>query len=230
MCDAVCIIARGEKVLDGPIAEVRTQHGGDARGARARRRARRTASTTVLNDQLLVARFDDQNRFFEIELHAGADPQVLLRRLIDAGARDAAVRAGAGRRCTRSSCRTWGRGGWRRGCRGRGSGSGILVHAGTRRGRGGGAGAGGAVHLCWFTRRRGDAEGSRRGCRGRGSGSPLLVHAEARGRGGVEVVDDAVQSVLEHVCSEVDEEANALVHEAKVGQELFAVHRGEPFD
>src|SRR3954466_3528434 len=28
LCDAVCIIARGEKVLDGPIEEVRAEHGG----------------------------------------------------------------------------------------------------------------------------------------------------------------------------------------------------------
>ena len=28
MCDAVCIIANGEKVLDGTIAEVKTQYGG----------------------------------------------------------------------------------------------------------------------------------------------------------------------------------------------------------
>src|SRR4051812_21511963 len=27
MCDAVCIIARGEKVLDGPVATVKAQHG-----------------------------------------------------------------------------------------------------------------------------------------------------------------------------------------------------------
>ena len=28
MCDAVCIIARGEKVLDGGVAEVKAAHGG----------------------------------------------------------------------------------------------------------------------------------------------------------------------------------------------------------
>ena len=41
----------------------------------------------VLRDSRLVRRFDDTNRFFEIELAAGADSQELLRRLIDAGAR-----------------------------------------------------------------------------------------------------------------------------------------------
>jgi ABC-2 type transport system ATP-binding protein len=29
MCDAVCIISRGEKVLDGPLGEVKARHGGE---------------------------------------------------------------------------------------------------------------------------------------------------------------------------------------------------------
>jgi ABC-2 type transport system ATP-binding protein len=41
----------------------------------------------VLADRTLVERVDDNNRYFEVELMAGADPQVLLRRVIDAGAR-----------------------------------------------------------------------------------------------------------------------------------------------
>jgi ABC-2 type transport system ATP-binding protein len=40
----------------------------------------------VLNDPRLVARLDDSNRFFEIEVATGADPQLLLRRLMEAGA------------------------------------------------------------------------------------------------------------------------------------------------
>ena len=57
-----------------------------------------------------------------------------------------------------------------------------------------------------------------------------MVHAEARRRGGMEIVDDAAQPVLEPVFSEVDEQAHAFVHEAKIGQELFAIHRRDPFD
>jgi ABC-2 type transport system ATP-binding protein len=41
----------------------------------------------VLGDSSLVRRYDDHNRFFEIELAPGADSQELLRRLIDSGAR-----------------------------------------------------------------------------------------------------------------------------------------------
>ena len=91
MCDAVCIIARGEKVLDGPVAEVRASHGprnvalvldGGARGG-----ASENGVVEVLRDPRLVKRCDDNNRTFEIELAAHADAQELLRQLVDAGAR-----------------------------------------------------------------------------------------------------------------------------------------------
>ena len=41
----------------------------------------------MLGDTRLVSRYDDNNRYFEIELAGGADAQELLRRLIAAGAR-----------------------------------------------------------------------------------------------------------------------------------------------
>jgi ABC-2 type transport system ATP-binding protein len=86
MCDAVCIIARGEKVLDGAVAQVKAAHGtrnvalvlGDGVG--------RTSVAIVLQERALVARVDDSNRAFEIELAPGADPQRLLRQLVDSGA------------------------------------------------------------------------------------------------------------------------------------------------
>jgi ABC-2 type transport system ATP-binding protein len=84
MCDSVCIIARGEKVLDGPIADVRTGKGA-MHVALTLGPGSSDGVMKVLQDTALVNRYDDQNRFFEIELHAGADPQVLLRRIIDAG-------------------------------------------------------------------------------------------------------------------------------------------------
>ena len=37
-------------------------------------------------DHKLAERVDDSNRYFEIALQPGADPQQLLRRLVDAGA------------------------------------------------------------------------------------------------------------------------------------------------
>src|SRR3982750_3018996 len=84
LCDAVCIIARGDKVLDGSVSAVKAAHGsrvialgvdGDARPRIA----------DILADRTLVARVDDQNRFLEINLAPGADPQHLLRRVMETG-------------------------------------------------------------------------------------------------------------------------------------------------
>ncbi|MGH7665457.1 MAG: ABC transporter ATP-binding protein [Gemmatimonadaceae bacterium] len=85
MCDAVCIIARGEVVLDGPIAEVRQAHG-PPRVALALNGGPGDGVATVLGDRQLVSRVDESNRFFEVELARDADPQRLLRRLVDSGA------------------------------------------------------------------------------------------------------------------------------------------------
>ena len=85
LCDAVCIIARGEKVLDGPMEEVRAEHGG-THVALSLGGGSGNGVGAVLSDPRLVARLDDSNRFFEIEVATGADPQLLLRRLMEAGA------------------------------------------------------------------------------------------------------------------------------------------------
>jgi len=85
MCDSVCIIARGEKVLDGSVSAVK-------RGAGSRHVAlsliggAQNGVSSVLEDPQLVRSVDDNTNYFEIELAPAADPQKLLRRLIDAGA------------------------------------------------------------------------------------------------------------------------------------------------
>ena len=40
----------------------------------------------ILADRALVARADDQNSFYEIEMAPGADPQSLLRKVLETGA------------------------------------------------------------------------------------------------------------------------------------------------
>jgi ABC-2 type transport system ATP-binding protein len=93
MCDAVCIIAKGRKVLDGTLAEVKTQHG-ERHVALALVDGTSSADTSavppavdaVLADRSLVTRVDDSDRFLEIALAPGADPQLLLRRLVSTGA------------------------------------------------------------------------------------------------------------------------------------------------
>ncbi|MDQ6885746.1 MAG: ATP-binding cassette domain-containing protein [Gemmatimonadota bacterium] len=85
LCDSVCIIARGEKVLDGTVAGVKAQHGG-RNIALALGASRDGAVASVLNDRTLIARVDDSNRFLELEMMPGADPQLVLRRLLESGA------------------------------------------------------------------------------------------------------------------------------------------------
>ena len=85
ICDAVCIIARGEKVLDGLVSDVKEEHG-QRNVALALEGDGMQGVASILRDTALVRRADDSNRFFEIEMAPGADPQVLLRRIIDSGA------------------------------------------------------------------------------------------------------------------------------------------------
>ncbi len=85
MCDAVCIISRGEKVLDGAVSEVRSAHGGNHIALGLSGSASAEVSS-VLGDTTLVRRMDASSRFFEIELAEGANAQVLLQRLVGAGA------------------------------------------------------------------------------------------------------------------------------------------------
>ena len=85
LCDSVCIIAKGEKVLDGSMSAVRASFG-DRTIALTLSGDVTPGVSAVLRDKTLVERVDDNNRFFEIELAPAADPQALLHRLIDAGA------------------------------------------------------------------------------------------------------------------------------------------------
>jgi len=86
MCDSVCIIARGEKVLDGRVTDVK-------RAASARHVAlslvggMENGVNGVLHDTSLVRNLDDNANFIELELAPAADSQVLLRRLLEAGAK-----------------------------------------------------------------------------------------------------------------------------------------------
>ena len=84
LCDAVCIIARGEVVLDGPLGEVKARHGG--RHVALSIESSNGDVSRIFADRTLVRHVNDSNRYLEVELADGADPQELLRRVVNAGA------------------------------------------------------------------------------------------------------------------------------------------------
>jgi ABC-2 type transport system ATP-binding protein len=85
LCDRLCIIARGRKLVDGTLAEVKQTHGGrhvivafDGGQGRARE---------IFQDRRLVDKIEDFGQQAELELATGADPQEILRALVESGAR-----------------------------------------------------------------------------------------------------------------------------------------------
>jgi ABC-2 type transport system ATP-binding protein len=85
LCDSVCIIARGRKVVDGPLADVKQEHGGRHLVV-ALERGEGSASR-LFNDRKLVANADDYGQYAELELASGVDPQAVLAELVRIGAR-----------------------------------------------------------------------------------------------------------------------------------------------
>ncbi len=85
LCDRLCIIARGKKLIDGTLAEVKGTHGGkhvivafDGNQGNARQ---------IFADRRLVAKIQDFGQQAELELAPGADAQEVLKALVDSGAR-----------------------------------------------------------------------------------------------------------------------------------------------
>src|SRR5436309_4277519 len=85
LCEQLCIIARGRKLVAGALADIKRTHGGHhlvlgfdgSLGGAAQ----------VFADQTLVSKVDNYGQYAELELAAGADPQEILQRLVASGAR-----------------------------------------------------------------------------------------------------------------------------------------------
>ncbi len=85
ICDHVCIIARGKKVLDGGLADVKREHGGTHVAVAFEDAAAGAGAMSAIAD--LVAAADDSGVFAELKLKDGVDPQLVLERLMKTGAR-----------------------------------------------------------------------------------------------------------------------------------------------
>jgi ABC-2 type transport system ATP-binding protein len=85
ICDQVCIIAAGRKVLDGALADVKRVHGGTHVAVAFEEGG--DLAVGVLGDRSLVAKADDYGGYAELALAEGVDPQRLLERLVASGAK-----------------------------------------------------------------------------------------------------------------------------------------------
>ena len=98
LCDRVALIDRGQKVLDGSVADVKARHG------------KNTVVLAYDGDGAFVeslpgvARVTDFGQYVEVRLQDGADPQPVLR---EAVARLRAVVPPGGRGSCASSCSRW---------------------------------------------------------------------------------------------------------------------------
>src|SRR3989454_163751 len=85
LCDELCIIARGRKLVEGALSDIKRTRSGHhliigfdgSAGAAAQ----------VFADRGLVRKVDDYGQYAEVELAAEADPQQILQRLVASGAR-----------------------------------------------------------------------------------------------------------------------------------------------
>jgi ABC-2 type transport system ATP-binding protein len=80
ICDHVCIVARGKKVLDGKIADVKREHGGTHVAVAYENPADGAQGMRAIGDLVEVA--DDSGLFAELTLKDKVDPQEVLERLM----------------------------------------------------------------------------------------------------------------------------------------------------
>ncbi len=72
MCDAIFMIFRGRKVLDGTLDDIQSRYGEDTL------RVRIDGNGDALRDLPGVERVNDYGRFQELRMNAGVDPQQIL--------------------------------------------------------------------------------------------------------------------------------------------------------
>src|SRR6266568_749150 len=85
LCDYVCIIARGKKLVDGMLSEVKRGHSG--RSVFVNFDGARGDADRVFADRTLVMKADVSGEYAELELTPAADAQRILQALVSSGAR-----------------------------------------------------------------------------------------------------------------------------------------------
>ncbi|HEX7117226.1 MAG TPA: ATP-binding cassette domain-containing protein [Longimicrobiales bacterium] len=85
ICDHVCILSRGEKVVDGAVADVKRRHGGEYVAIGLEQWT--PDAVSQLRASPLVAHLREEGHTAEVMLRPNADPQALLQYVVDAGLR-----------------------------------------------------------------------------------------------------------------------------------------------
>ena len=85
LCDRLCIIARGKKLIDGTLSEVKRTHGG--KHLIIAFDGNQGGGAQIFADRRLVSKVQDFGQEAELELAPGADAQEILRALVNSGAR-----------------------------------------------------------------------------------------------------------------------------------------------
>ncbi len=83
MCDRIVIIARGRKIVDGAVADVKREHGGRHVALAFTHDKERAAR--VLADRSVVSKVDDYGATAEVELADGSQAEALLQTLVREG-------------------------------------------------------------------------------------------------------------------------------------------------
>ena len=81
ICDDICLINRSQKILEGSLRDVK------GRFARNSVTLRAAGGDGVLDDRALVSSVKKMSDEVEVLLVAGVDPQMVLKRLLESGAR-----------------------------------------------------------------------------------------------------------------------------------------------
>jgi ABC-2 type transport system ATP-binding protein len=76
LCDAICLINKGEAVLDGLLSDVKAKFG------KGRVQMQYEGKADFLGDKSLVVAFDDYGKYVEIRPAAGVKPQDVLKRAV----------------------------------------------------------------------------------------------------------------------------------------------------
>src|SRR5688572_4078990 len=81
LCDRLCIIARGKKLVDGTLTEMKQAHGG--KHVTIAFDGSQGSAAQIFADRRLVSRIQDFGQEAELELAPGADPQDILKALVN---------------------------------------------------------------------------------------------------------------------------------------------------